>query len=100
PSPASPAPSLHDALPICNAGRDTGELALSRLNLDSRTSQGAPVPDRGPVLRHRSGSMLATVRVSLYSHCVMKTSVRNTTGMHSIDRKSTRLNSSHVKSSY
>lgn len=42
------------------------------------------MPGYGPVLLFRSPPILATLRVSLYSHRVMKTSVRNTTGMQSI----------------
>src|SRR5690606_42006498 len=70
--------SLHDALPIFSAPRGPGDEPANTDRTRQATSFSTPKvgePHRGPNVLHRHGRPLP-------------------------DRKSTRLNSSHVKSSY
>src|SRR5690606_42060485 len=81
--------SLHDALPISRSG------GLSQLQPDRRRSRGNA--DLLPADRRRGRDRPALLRVALRHHCDHGAHVE---AEREQDRKSTRLNSSHVKISY
>src|SRR5690606_40226627 len=81
--------SLHDALPISPA--DDGALDVLLVGSDSRTdAQGNPLPE----------SVLKELRTESTSGLNTDTLIVVRIPHNGRDRKSTRLNSSHVKTSY
>src|SRR5699024_12320509 len=91
-------PSLHDALPISDHDHDVGTLQRRQF-LTQRRHQGQVPgrqgrhPDHVHVGLHRLGGHLRR-GLEQRTHVHVKTQIRKR------DRKSTRLNSSHVSSSY
>src|SRR5690606_41679865 len=97
--PASYTLRLHDALPICGSRLAAGPSALTathafticglRAARDCAGRRRPPAPGRGLVVIVSSLLILVTAAVLL--------TIGMITGNDHLDRKSTRLNSSHVK---
>src|SRR5690606_41436894 len=87
--------SLHDALPICDRVQQAG---LARVGVtddrDAGHLVGLPAAALGPAHRLHRRDLPAQLRDPLVDAPAIRLQLRLT------DRKSTRLNSSHVKISY
>src|SRR5690606_39719138 len=79
--------SLHDALPICAVGRKVGD----------RSGRGAVAAPRLEALAIRA---VIAIGMNVVVHNVAGDKARAVVFRNRVDRKSTRLNSSHVKISY
>src|SRR5690606_41187297 len=84
--------SLHDALPICRLGR-IGSAGQNRVDLALVTGDGGR---RGPIIRHAQRRRQKKQQQILHAGFPK----RAIDSLRHEDRKSTRLNSSHVKISY
>src|SRR5690606_41539585 len=82
--------SLHDALPISKIGR---EIVIA-------VKQGGPNPDSNPRLRAVMQNAKALNMPKTNVEAAIKRASDKDTSNYDQDRKSTRLNSSHVKISY
>src|SRR5690606_42029474 len=94
--PATPTPhnctlSLHDALPICPRGLEV--VLADELREIAAQSPTLQVHGQVPGGVHCSGQLSDAWRINLHTRIASRVLLR-------IDRKSTRLNSSHVKISY
>src|SRR5204863_3376925 len=84
--------SLHDALPICRRGLRRARRAAPRATAASRRQRHVPRQAGGPEpLRGRWRALSGAARQLTWEECER---------IHTGDRKSTRLNSSHVEISY
>src|SRR5206468_11488099 len=100
PAPAIPAPSLHDALPICDRGRGRTARPMTGFTVALIGPDGA---GKTTVSRRIEQSLPVPVK---YIYMGVNTDASNvmlptTRAIHALkDRKSTRLNSSHDQISY
>src|SRR5690606_41511072 len=91
PSPQLSTLSLHDALPIFRLHQDETNLVCT-LAIDA--SESMQFRGRGSLSKLEYAQYLATA----FSHIILQG--QDQVGLALLDRKSTRLNSSHVKISY
>src|SRR5690606_42043366 len=89
--------SLHDALPICSTGKDSDALRFGHRRLDRvDVVEGALHGRLNPVPSQEGADLPRDPEVGVEADDPFPLEVSR----HDPDRKSTRLNSSHVKSSY
>src|SRR5690606_40459220 len=95
--PAPPPPPLHDARPICEAA---GDAALAG-HVEAALSQvGYHAEEAGIIAARLTSSASDEDDPASRTELAMKLKARTRLGEDAEDRKSTRLNSSHVKISY
>src|SRR5690606_41791484 len=91
--------SLHDALPISERGQRRDLFLYFRDARGERREQSSPGGGRGDVAGGAREEPYAHARFELLDR-VAQRRLRHAVLGRSLDRKSTRLNSSHVKISY
>src|SRR5207249_5908810 len=90
--------SLHDALPICQTGRDRHAVDCNAITAMTTSPVAATVPLPPPVARPHDAQLRQDVRwlAATLGRVVRRLAGEETFRAVEEDRKSTRLNSSHV----